>query len=340
MARQTRVTIATAIRTAQKKLEKDYNSGFIKKSTYKGNKSSFRTLSKLIGRYKLTELNAAALENFFNEELLEVVHSKGIGYKDKTRLNMHTSLKYVYEHYYKRDMIRVNPFLKGVKVKRKNDGEPILPYLASEIKALLSVRDGTGIVEGFYFACREGLRVSELIALTEQNSQIFDKEPSVLIDKALVLDEFNNTKTKQSERNICITRNSANIIADLLSKPMELESYTIQGVTYQDRFVFCNPKSGKNWGKSNSYYEALKPYFERAGIEFRGIQPTRHTYATESINSGVEIRAVSEQMGHSNTVTTLKHYYSPTIAKIGKGALSYREMHDPYANMIDLPLAA
>lgn len=60
-----------------------------------------------------------------------------------------------------------------------------------------------------------------------------------------------------------------------------------------------NPKTPFEW---------LKGYCERVGVPFRNINSMRHLHASLLIYEGVDVVAVSADMGHSVVGTTLNLY--------------------------------
>ncbi|MBY7862788.1 tyrosine-type recombinase/integrase [Vibrio fluvialis] len=334
MSRISRASISTCLRALVKHKEAQYNRGFIRRSVYVSLKSNANTLIDLIGHRMAAELNSYDLEYFFNEQLRDVERSDGShGYKDATIKNLHNTLKQMYDLLEKQGKIRKNPYKIGVQLCKLDDREQVLPYTLDEIRLVMSLHDGSGILEGFLFACREGLRPSELIGLTENNVSISSEFSSILIDKSIVLNEFNNPKTKKSNRRICVTSASSKILSQMLNRTPILSEYQMKGVTHQERFVFVNPETKTYWQSSQEYYKSLKYYFDRAGVKFRGIQPCRHTYATTAIDSGMKIVDVADHMGHSSVDTTMKHYRDLKNAILGRKTLAHREKHDPFGDV-------
>lgn len=62
-----------------------------------------------------------------------------------------------------------------------------------------------------------------------------------------------------------------------------------------------------------TYQNKFKKYLQTAGIEYRNFHSLRHTFATNCINSGADVKSLSEILGHSDVKTTLNRYMHPTI---------------------------
>lgn len=62
-----------------------------------------------------------------------------------------------------------------------------------------------------------------------------------------------------------------------------------------------------------TYEKKLVSYIEKAGnIEKRNFHALRHTFATNCIESGMDVKCLSEILGHSDVHTTLNKYVHPT----------------------------
>lgn len=46
----------------------------------------------------------------------------------------------------------------------------------------------------------------------------------------------------------------------------------------------------------------------KMGIEYNGIHALRHTWATRALEAGIDIKVVSQMLGHKNVITTMNIY--------------------------------
>ncbi|SDB27509.1 Phage integrase family protein [Ruminococcaceae bacterium FB2012] len=57
-----------------------------------------------------------------------------------------------------------------------------------------------------------------------------------------------------------------------------------------------------------TYTERYKAFLNRLNIPYRKFHSLRHTYATECIKHGVDVKSLSELLGHSSVKITLDRY--------------------------------
>ena len=63
--------------------------------------------------------------------------------------------------------------------------------------------------------------------------------------------------------------------------------------------------------RSYQYYFAS--VLRRCGLKKRCYHTLRHTYATRCIEKGVDIKSLSEMLGHADITTTLRLYVHPSM---------------------------
>lgn len=62
-----------------------------------------------------------------------------------------------------------------------------------------------------------------------------------------------------------------------------------------------------------TYQNKFQKYLQAADIRHKNFHSLRHTFATNCINSGADIKSLSEILGHSDVKITLNRYVHPTL---------------------------
>ena len=130
-----------------------------------------------------------------------------------------------------------------------------------------------GILLGLF----TGIRIGELCALQ------FKVEPSKII--------ISTPKTATSIRNVPITDNIIKILKTLNTGN---DNYIITG-----KSKYTEPRT---------FRRKYTLFMESIGIEALKFHSLRHTFASMNIESGTDVKTISEILGHSNIDVTLKVY--------------------------------
>ena len=69
----------------------------------------------------------------------------------------------------------------------------------------------------------------------------------------------------------------------------------------------------KNIWNQEPYNIDLKNYLEEAGVDYVNFHTLRHTFATRAIEKGINVKSVSEILGHSTVKMTLEKYVHITM---------------------------
>lgn len=70
---------------------------------------------------------------------------------------------------------------------------------------------------------------------------------------------------------------------------------------------------GKTPVEPRTYQYKFQAYLRAAGIASQKFHILRHTFATNCINNGADVKSVSEMLGHSNVSITLNKYVHPAM---------------------------
>ena len=177
----------------------------------------------------------------------------------------------------------------------RTDEPSINPLTIGEVK--LVIENVHPHFKNFFItAFFTGLRFGEMAGLKWKN---VDLERGIIhICETLVYGVEGRPKTKKSNRDI-----------DLLLPVIEaLEDQ--KRLTYgKSKYVFLD-MSGKP-SKPDHVREVIwKPALKKAGVEYRPMMQTRHTFATMMIDAGEDIGWVQKMLGHGSLQMIYTKYYS------------------------------
>ena len=279
----------------------------IKPSSYTRNVQSFKNhIVPTIGNYKLSDLNASIIQT----ELINTMLDKGLSHSSihKVYVLINESLKYAY----RQNLIVSNPceLVEEPSKKVTPPQKEIRFFNDDEIKrftdsALLKNNDGTyhyrnglALTSVIY----TGLRVGELLTLKWCDVDLDSNYIRVHSNSVAVYDDNNNrkiiiqdeTKTRKS-RIVHLTKTARQLFKEMFDyyKPV------------QGDYVYY-VQSGRDINRAINTYTFI---CKRAKIDnCQGVHTLRHTFASLLIRNKVDIKIISEMLGHSSVTFTYNTY--------------------------------
>ncbi|MEZ8867883.1 tyrosine-type recombinase/integrase [Vibrio splendidus] len=270
---------------------------------------AIKRIEKHFPNIYIKDVTAMMIDDFLNKTLCNCgTEGKLHGYSTKSREHTSQMLNKLFQYYVNKGELSSNPYKAGtITLKNNNDKKFIRPYTTEELLKLHSVRTEDGVVQSFIVGCEEGLRPSEILGCI--TSGFNPKMRRLQIQRAIVKNEIKEPKTDYSKRHIEISSLSVSLLSELLVQGKVVKhEYKLGSQNSTDTFFFTNPATGEVWKNSSDYYKALKPYFKRAGVEYRGSQPARHTFVNRSVETGCDKRDVADHIGQSNAKVLVKNY--------------------------------
>lgn len=159
-----------------------------------------------------------------------------------------------------------------------------------------------------------GMRMGEGIPLLWSDIDL-EKRTIRVNKKAIVRHDFETHSAKQEVQDRCKTKSSIRTIVittglvNILAKHKEYMKQRAESLGEQwseDSLVFKNTRGKMPY--SRNVQDSLYKVYRKAGIEGATMHTLRHTYATRCFEAGVDIKAVSEQLGHRDVKTTYNIY--------------------------------
>jgi len=216
-------------------------------------------------------------------------------------------LRIFFRYCVKSDILVKSPLLAVELPKIPKEPERNTALSDTDIKKLIDVCDDDIKHFPFVFAAFTGLRVGELLALTNKdvdlkNSMInIDKSVSYYVVDGVYQSVLSSTKTEASIRRVPIL--------DEIQELLRIYMKSITKVTPFNGEFLLFPSSLGEYRNSNSFRRMYQILCDKLGIEKgRTIHSLRHTFCTILARQGVSLLEASRLMGHSNVNITAKIY--------------------------------
>ncbi len=267
----------------------------------KSNRKKF-TIMDYISKYN------KHLQPVFGKKLLNTIKGTDItewqnsmlekGYAIETIKSVRGILSTIFEDAVRAELIEKNPVkYASIMSKRKQVKKAtneIMPFSISEIKSLIQSTRTEQMKIFYMLLFTTGLRGGEAIGL-EWSKVDFEKmeiEISSQIGRGVV-----GSPKWDSFRTVPITE----ALLPYLQKQFEMTGN-------ENSYVFLNTHSKPFWDISKIREGEWKKDLERAGIKYRKIHQTRHTFCSTHISAGEDINLISKIAGHSSPRMTLEVY--------------------------------
>ena len=290
---------------------KNYKQNTVRLKTYERYQTSIKMhLKPYIGKYKLKALSTDIIQRHWTF-LLEKggVEQSGLAARtvNATRRLLIQALNDAVDLGY----IEKNSALKTKPIKTSRSEIRILTR--DEALRLMTVAKEYDMVAWIVvvIALGTGMRLSEIFGLSWscidfRSAKLYVEQSAVKTNHGTVIQ--NEVKTKNSRREVPLPKF---VVQALIEYKRWQEFYKIKNTgLFVDRgYVIANQYGNVRHPASFSYHVFKKALLPRAGISEKvRFHDLRHTHATWLLASGVNVKIVSERLGHSTIRITLDTY--------------------------------
>jgi integrase len=286
---------------------RDSVKGTVKETTYANYSYITRVhISPALGRVKLKNLTPAHVRGFYGEKARTNLSAA-------TVKKMHVVLRRALSQAVSDGVIPRNA-ADNVKPPRASaPGEEIRPLNSVECCAFLEASRGERLEALYVLAVHCGLREGELLALRWEDVDLEVAKPALLVRRTLTREEDGrgwvvgiSTKSGKGRR-VRLTQRAVGTLRDHRKRQLE-ERMRLAGIWRDQGLVFLN-ETGSPLNPSNLRNRSFKRIKARSGVrEDLRFHDLRHTCATLLLSEGVNVKVVSEQLGHASITITLNTY--------------------------------
>ena len=296
-------------------LEK-YAKPTVKLATYSSYEQLIRSHVKpQIGGKYMNTLTGEELQEFFNERSVSG-NQRGGGLAPKTLTNLRNMMHLAFSQAVRNRMIAENP-VEGVRLPKAEKKEMRVLDREEQTRLILAARRAPEPAAfGIIFDLFTSLRIGELCGLRWENVDMNNRSFKVCetrnrlpnfdssIETTTSVKTVKTTKTDNSRRTVYIMDG---LYQDLLDYKKIQESIRRQNPSYNpDGYVFCQ-ENGQPY-EPRTYQDLFKRCIRQAGIGDANLHALRHTFATRSLEQGMDVVTLSRLLGHASPSITLDKY--------------------------------
>lgn len=303
------ITAAVKFETFAEQWFEEYTKVNLRPTSYARMKQLTKRVYPAIGHKRLDKITARDIQKFITDMLTNGRNlNNGKPLSRKTAVHHLSFISDVFSYAVRMGMLCDNPCRRVFVPKQEQEEKQI--YTIEQVKILYENLKSEPMKYQAYLllSIYSGYRRSEMLGLEwkdidfEHDLIHVRRTSQYTSEKGIYTD---TTKTRKSKRVSKMPASIMNLLRQF--KADQNEEARRLGTKWEDYDRLFTKWNGAPMNPQTPF-EWLKGYCERIGIPFRNIHSLRHLHASLLIFEGVDVVAVSEDMGHSVVGTTLNLY--------------------------------
>lgn len=273
-----------------------------------------------LGRYPISALNVSIIQNWVNDIYRNppTMKNDGSPLAPKSVKNIFLNLQAALNYAVFMKLIPDNP-CKHVNLPPLVHRE-VEAFDEDDIRKILICAKGTDLYFPIYLLIHTGMRRGELLGLKWENVHLEEEHPYIDIIQtrlsACGKEIIDTPKTESSKRKIYLSSQAQKEFQRyrLWSKEVLLRYGRFQK---EDDFVII--REDGRLDDPNNFTRRWNRFLEQNGIRQLKLHGLRHTCATMLLKNNVDIKTISNRLGHSDTSMVL-NVYGHSLDSMGQAA--------------------
>lgn len=286
----------------------DFRRVRVKESTYIRYRNMINNhIRPYLGKYLIQEIDTFCMETYVSRLLTNGRLDQGGGLSPKSILDILTVVKesFRYAGFYGVDTVCC---FEHVSVRRKQKEMRVLSWREEKELVTLLLSDIDSYKVGVFLSLYTGIRLGELCALQWKDVSLTDK--TIKICKTM--QRLQKPEPDEAARtHIIITEPKSPMAKRMIPLPDFVVGVITAFESLPDHYVLTG--SRERFAEPRTMHNRFKTYINQSGIEDANFHSLRHTFATRCIESGFDIKSLSEILGHSSVKITLDKYVHSSL---------------------------
>lgn len=271
----------------------------IKIQTYQKYENLIRlNLNNNLGKITISEIKQLDIVNFFEDLTKKCV---SISTQKTLFYIINSALKFAYQNKYCKYIdLKIIKF-KSSTPKIQVFSREIQQKLEEELKKNLNIRKVCLLL-----CLYTGLRIGEICGLKWEDIDFDNK--SIHIKRTI--ERIKNANKESTSKTILIESTPKSITSErIIPIPDFLIEYLKKYQNADNFYILSNDETLYDTRQFEAFYART---LKKIGIDHVNFHTLRHTFATRSIEAKMDIKTLSEILGHSSIEITLKLYVHPS----------------------------
>lgn len=267
--------------------------------------STFTRYARIVNNYILPGFETDKLIRIGKQEVCTFINNLKETLSDKTVADIRCVLVSIWTYGKENGY----PCCELNLTKEKSKSSHVITVLPPETRKkfeLAAMKYNNLVSLGIVFAMFTGIRIGELCGL--KWSDIDFENGYVIIQRTV--ERIADLDSHSKKTKVIITEPKTENSIRTIPLPKDLMDYIREFKTCENDYILtASPKHTE----PQTYYARYKTFLRQHDLGDYTFHELRHTFATQCVDMGFDIKSLSEILGHADVSTTMNLYVHPTL---------------------------